>query len=71
MPLKSLEKKAHIEHGVSVCGIGTKRALQALNRLVDAALIVEDIGEVVPCRCEIRIGPDGWPCSCALLSDVR
>src|SRR6202040_4014832 len=59
VPLKSLEKKAHIEHGVSVCGIGTKRARQALDRLVDAALIVEDIGEVVPCRCEIRTGPDG------------
>src|ERR1700730_3949629 len=51
--LQSLEKKANIDHGVSICRIGIKRALQALDRLVDA-----DIGEVVPGRCEIRIGPD-------------
>src|ERR1700736_5986474 len=55
VPLQSLEKKANIEHGVSICGIGIKRALQALDRLVDAALVIEDIGEVVPSRCEIRI----------------
>ena len=48
VPLQSLEKKANIEHGVSICGIGIKRALQALDRLVDAALVIEDIGEVVP-----------------------
>src|SRR6202171_5384763 len=46
---------------VPICGIGSKRALQALDRLIDAVLIVEDIGEVVPGRCEIRIGPDGCP----------
>src|ERR1700730_2501219 len=61
VPLQSLEKKAHIEHGVSIGGMGTKRTLQALDRLVDPALIVEDHGEVVPGRCEIRIGPDGFP----------
>src|SRR6202047_3506222 len=61
VPLQSLEKKANIEHGVSICGIGIKRALQALDRLVDAALVIEDIGEVVPGRCEIRIRPDGCP----------
>src|SRR5580704_11125175 len=61
VPLQSLEKKANIEHGVSICGIGIKRALQALDRLVDAALVVEDIGEVIPGRCEIQIGPDGCP----------
>ena len=61
VPLQSLEKKANIEHGVSICGIGIKRALQALDRLVDAALVIEDIGEVVPGRCEIRIGADGCP----------
>src|ERR1700736_6267142 len=30
VPLQSLEKKANIEHGVSIGGIGIKRALQAL-----------------------------------------
>jgi hypothetical protein len=61
VPLQSLQKKANIEHGVSICGIGIKRALQALDRLDDAALVIEDIGEVVPGRCEIRIGPDRYP----------
>src|SRR3984893_9304423 len=54
VPLQPLEKKSHVEHGVSIGGIDTKRALQALDRLVDAALIVKDIGKVVPGRCEIR-----------------
>jgi hypothetical protein len=39
-------------------GIGSKRARQALDRLVDAALIVEDIGEVVLCL-------SGWVTFCS------
>ena len=61
MPLKSLKKKAHVEHGVRICGIGGKCAVQADNRFVDAALFVEDIGEVVPGQSEIRISLDGRP----------
>ncbi len=61
MALEPLENEGHVEHGVGVTRIGLKRAIEAGNRLLGAALIIQHIREVVPGLSVARIGFHGGP----------
>src|SRR5262249_18411198 len=54
--VEALQPETHVEYGVGVPGIGVERARQAINRLLCATLVVENVGQVVPRDSEIGVG---------------
>ncbi len=57
--LEPLLEQRQIEQRVRIGGVGLERSLEAAHRLGGPALVVEEVGEIVPGRREGGIGLDG------------